>query len=239
MKKNFSEIRNSLPTPVFDEHPEFIELYWKAWELAWDHVKDIPGMPQTPYMDEGFCDTDIWIWDSCFMSLYCKYASELFPGYQTLENFYTVLHGNGELPEIIAENVPVDGPIKAGEKARIKIHIADNPPLFAWAEYENAKISGNLEHIKDLLLKKRYLQKHYDFLETITAGTRIDGVRTMVYWEKFDCGYRWEGGKSGMDNTPRGRQGESAHKNRPATRDLLPAGSGCKNDQFAFPYPER
>ena len=221
MKKNFSEIRDSLPTPIFDEHPEFIELYWKAWELAWDHVKDIPGMPQTPYMDEGFCDTDIWIWDSCFMSLYCKYASELFPGYQTLENFYTVLHGDGELPEIIAENVPVDGPIKAGEKARIKIHIADNPPLFAWAEYENAKISGNLEHIKDLLLKKRYLQKHYDFLENITAGTRIDGVRTMVYWEKFDCGYRWEGGKSGMDNTPRGRQGESAHKNRPATRDLL------------------
>lgn len=32
-----------------------------AWELAREHVKEIDGMPQNPYMDEGFCDTQIWI----------------------------------------------------------------------------------------------------------------------------------------------------------------------------------
>ncbi len=234
MKKLFSEIKSALPVPIFDEHPEFIELYWKAWELAWDHVKDIPGMPQTPYMDEGFCDTDIWIWDTCFMALYCKYApAELYPGYQSLQNFYSVLHDNGQLPEIIAQNVPIDGPIKAGEKARIRIHIADNPPLFAWAEYENAKISGNLDHIRKLLLEKRYLQKHYDFLETTPAGSVIPGVKVKTHWEKADLGYRWEGGVSGMDNTPRGRSGKTSDKQRPATRDLLWIDAICQQAMAA------
>ncbi len=234
MKKSFSEIRSALPEPLFDEHPEFAELYWKAWELAWDHVKDIPGMPQTPYMDEGFCDTDIWIWDTCFMALYCKYAPvELFPGYKSLQNFYSVLHDGGQLPEIIVKNVPIDGPIKAGETARIKIHIADNPPLFAWAEYENAKISGNLEHIKQLVLEKQYLQKHYEMLENNTAGTIYPGTRVKTYWEKAPLGYRWEGGVSGMDNTPRGRSGNTSDVQRPATRDLLWIDAICQQAMAA------
>ena len=234
MKQDFSAIRNALPSPVFDEHPEFIDLYWKAWDLAWDHVKEIPGMPQSPYMDEGFCDTDIWIWDTCFMALYCKYAPvELYPGYPSLKNFYSVIHDNGQLPEIIAQNVPIDGPIKVGEKARIRIHIADNPPLFAWAEYENAKISGNIAHIKELLLEKCYLQKHYDFLENLRAGSAIPGVKVKTYWEKDELGYHWEGGVSGMDNTPRGRTGATSEKARPATGELLWIDAICQQAMSA------
>ncbi len=234
MKKDFSEIRSTLPEPLFDEYPGFIDLYWKAWELAWDHVKEIPGMPQTPYMDEGFCDTDIWIWDTCFMALYCKYAPvELYPGYKSLQNFYSVIHDGAELPEIIAQNVPLDGPVKAGEKAGIKIHIADNPPLFAWAEYENAKITGNTGHIKSLLLEKRYLQKHYELLENLSAGTEIPGVRNKTYWKKTALGYHWEGGVSGMDNSPRGRSGKTSTAQRPATGDLLWIDAICQQAMAA------
>ena len=78
------------------------------------------------------------------MVQFCRYAADIFPGIQTLDNFYRVIHD--------------------GESIVLKVHIVDNPPLFAWAEYENAKISGNLKHIRKLLLEKRYLQKHYDFL---------------------------------------------------------------------------
>ena len=92
MEKNFraSDWEKYLPIPVCEEHPEYEAFYKRAWSLAHDHVRDIPGMPQTPYMDEAFCDTQVWIWDTCFMTLFCKYAQEVFPGIETLNNFYTV-----------------------------------------------------------------------------------------------------------------------------------------------------
>ena len=93
--------KQHLHRPLWEEHPEYEEFYWKAWELAHDHIKDIEGMPRTPYMDEAFCDTQIWIWDTCFMSLFCKYAPRIFPGVESLENFYGVLHGGKKLAKII------------------------------------------------------------------------------------------------------------------------------------------
>ena len=77
MKKNFktSDWKEYLPEIVCDEFPEYIEFYNKTWELARDHVKEIDGMPQSPYMDEAFCDTQVWIWDSCFMAMFCKLYS--------------------------------------------------------------------------------------------------------------------------------------------------------------------
>ena len=66
MTRNFGceNWREFIPLPVYDEKPEYIDFYIKAWELAFEHIKHVPGMPQTPYMDEAFCDTQIWIWDS-------------------------------------------------------------------------------------------------------------------------------------------------------------------------------
>ena len=109
MRKEFSidaEWRSQVPEPVFDERPEYNRLYERTWELAHDHLLDLPGMPQTPYMDEAFCDVRIWIWDSCFMSLFCKYAPNCFPGVETLNNFYLPLYGGGRLPQVIARNAP-------------------------------------------------------------------------------------------------------------------------------------
>ena len=72
--KNFDianpDWKQEIPVPVFEEKPEYLDLYWKAWDLARAHVKDIPGMPQNPYMDEAFIETDIWIWDTCFMMFF-------------------------------------------------------------------------------------------------------------------------------------------------------------------------
>jgi hypothetical protein len=113
-------------------------------------------MSQNPYMDEAFCDTQVWIWDSCFMSLFTKYAREAFPGVETLNNFYEVLYGGKHLPKILpTENEPDWTGAIPGEPYEIKVHIADNPPLFAWAEYENAMMSGDTDYIKELLAEAK------------------------------------------------------------------------------------
>ena len=224
MKKifNASNWREYIPQPICEEFPEYSEFYNKTWDLARDHVREIKGMPQSPYMDEALCDTQIWIWDSCFMSLFCKYAQEVFPGIETFYNFYEPLYNGKLLPEIIAtENEPWWTGAKPNQPFRIKMHIADNPPLFAWAEYENALFHGDKEYLKELLYEKQTLQRHYDWLENLKEKTRISGVHCGTHWIKEKDGYKWEGGASGMDNTPRGRTQIPAEKERPNNPDTL------------------
>ncbi len=224
MKKNFHDRdwRSRLPLPVCEEHPEYEEFYKKAWELAHEHIRDVLGMPQTPYMDEAFCDTQIWIWDTCFMSMFCKFAQDVFPGVESLRNFYEPLHNGRALPEIVpTENEPSWINAPAGVPYPIQIHIADNPPLFAWSEYENALIHGDREYLKTLLYHDKFLQKHYDWFENLTEIQSIHGVFAESRLCRERDGYRWEGGRSGMDNTPRGRKGTQCRRARPNNPDLL------------------
>ena len=38
--------RALIPQPVFDAEPGYVELYWKAWELAYAHVIWKKGLVQ-------------------------------------------------------------------------------------------------------------------------------------------------------------------------------------------------
>ena len=224
LKKNFtaSDWKRYLPRPICEEYPEYEELYDKAWELARAHVRDIPGMPQNPYMDEAFCDTQVWVWDTCFMSMFCKFAQAVFPGVETFRNFYEVIHCGRCLPSITpTENEPFWTGAIAGVPKNIEVHIADNPPLFAWCEYENALIHGERAYLQDLLYHQKYLQKHYDWIENLTEQQTLRGVHAPTCLIHVRDGYHWEGGRSGMDNTPRGRKGKTAQRERPKNADML------------------
>lgn len=227
MEKKFGapDWKSYIPVPVWKEHSEYLEFYNKAWELAFDHIKSIPGMPQNPYMDEAFCDTQIWIWDTCFMTLFCKYAREIFPGVESFKNFYAVLNEKKSLPEVIpTENEPSWTYAVPGEPYAIKLHIADNPPLLAWAEYENALMSGDKEYLKNLLYNEKALQNHYEWFENLKGNldgsVSLENVHCPICLIAEENGYKWEGGRSGMDNTPRGRKGETAPEERPNNPDM-------------------
>ena len=223
-KKDFSckDRVKHVPEVIYDAEKGYEELYRKAWELVDAHVMDIEGMPHSPYMDEAFCRTQIWIWDTCFMSLFCKYAPDYFPGVESLHNFYDVMYGEKSLPEVF---VPEDEPSwtlnTPGTMGRIKIHIADNPPLFAWSEYENFLFTGDKEHIETLLYKEQYLQKHYFWLENLKETFTAPWLRIPTKWCNCSIGYSWEGGCSGMDNSPRGRLDVPCKGFRPGTPDNL------------------
>ncbi len=224
MEKKFgcSDWQEYIPIPICDDNPAYLDFYKKAWEIAYAHIKNIEGMPQNPYMDEAFCDTQVWIWDTCFMSLFCKYAREVFPGVETLNNFYEVLYNGKHLPKVIPTKAEPEWTHAVfGEPYEIKVHIADNPPLFAWAEYENALMSGDAQYIKKLLYERKFLQKHYEWIENLFKPCRPDGVMHETYLISEKNGYRWEGGRSGMDNTPRGRIGKHAYEPRPNNPDML------------------
>ena len=175
-----------VPTPVFDQNPGYVELYWKAWEMAYDHVVEDPGVPHSPYMDEVCYDNVIWIWDSCFMTLFNRYAAEdYFPGVANLNNIYMPLYDNANTTQ--------------------SIWFADNPNLLAWVEWENYLMSGDVEHVKWLINEKQYLQKHYQMMETSKPGDSIPHSSHRIAHERTPYGYTGSNQIVGMDNSPRGR----------------------------------
>lgn len=180
--------RALIPQPVFDAEPGYVELYWKAWELAYAHVKWQKGLVQPLYMDEGLWDDTIWIWDSEFMVMFCKYAPKLFPGIQTLDNFYyTMLEDSG---------------------SSLRIQHPDNPPFFTWVENDYYKITGDRDHIRELLLDKKFPQRYWDLFPTLSPECKLQFDHYPIALKYKGIGYEWSGISSGMDNTPRTRAGK-------------------------------
>ena len=175
---------SQVPEPVLEDFPGFIKLYWKAWEYARNHVYQRADVPQSPYMDEALHPDTIWIWDTCFMTFYCKYAPQYFPGIESLNNFYLSLYD--------------------GVDTSLKIQHVDNPPLFAWAEWEYFKFTGDVKRLKWVLLEGKYLQKHFNFIKNGKRFRRHGVGRIPRLAKKRELGYQWAGTPSGMDNTPRG-----------------------------------
>ena len=179
--------RSLVPEVIYEENPELVELYYAAWQSAWTHIFSTRGAPVSPYMNEGIRCHKIWIWDTCFMVQFCRYAAGIFPGIQSLDNFYRVMHD--------------------GENMVLKVHIPDNPPLFAWTEFEYFKHTGDVERVKRILLDKKYLQRHYQWLNECKAGVLYDYATSVTAAEFVQGkGFKWSGAKAGMDNTPRGNE---------------------------------
>lgn len=94
----FQDLQPRLPAPIDDAHPLWVKTYWKAWELAIQHVQQpAPGSGfVSQYFDAAFSD-NVYLWDSSFMTLFCTVAEPLVPCISTLDNFYARQHPDGEI----------------------------------------------------------------------------------------------------------------------------------------------
>ncbi len=185
--------QTEIPRVVFPDK-ELVDLYEKTWEIAADRVRTGPeGLPASPYLDENCYDDQIWIWDACFMVMFSRYAPAAYPGKQTLYDFYL--------------------PIHEGTPTPLRIHLRDNPPLFAWIEYNNYIFSADREHIDDVLIERKFLQRHFDYFNNLELGNRQpelspNPIFTIPHKDADGRikGFVWTSqGASGMDNSPRGR----------------------------------
>ncbi len=191
-KKNYSPLiipafktsKDKLPSPILDDNKEYIELYWKAWELAFKHFKKPPqGSPfVSDFIDEAFSHS-VFQWDTIFMIMFARYAHFIFPSIQSLDNFYCRQYENGYICREIQEEDGQDYVYEGRE------HTV-NPPLFSWAELENVKVSGDFSRIKLVL---PVLEKYAEWLEKFR---KKENTKHNLYWQT--------GLGSGMDNTPRG-----------------------------------
>jgi glycogen debranching enzyme len=102
-------MRDSLPSPIYDEEPELVQVYWKAWELAFRHFhQPLPGSGfPAQFIDAAF-NQNIFLWDTAFMTMFCNLAYGLVPGIRSLDNFYAKQHESGEICREINRTTGVD-----------------------------------------------------------------------------------------------------------------------------------
>lgn len=186
-----------LPQPVVADHPEWVALYGKAWELAARSIRR--GKQGSAYMDAAW-DRDLnyqWVWDTCFMALYCRYGAGQYPGVESLDNFYRLQRDDGYISMTYSMDT-------GQEPWTDRL----NPPLFAWAEWEHYRSTddasrleracGHIEKLMDWIEKNRRTAPHRRrrAVDGPKAGVGQSTDNFQLYW--FD-----DGGSSGMDDSPR------------------------------------
>lgn len=184
---------DGLPQPVAEEHPEWIHVHRRAWELAHRHIRHRPGLAAPWHMDEACMPDRLWQWDTCFMALYTAYANDLFPGIESLDNFYSWQRNDGFIGMTYFTR---NGRLAYGERC--------NPPLFAWVEWEYYLRTGDDSRFRRVL---PHLVRYFDWLK----ANRRRGPIHRPHEEKSpdlqlrQGGLYWETccGAAGCDNSPR------------------------------------
>jgi hypothetical protein len=168
----FAQTKDKLPAPIYDEDPRCVAMYWKTWELAFKnfHAPAAGSGFVSQFIDAAF-NQNIFLWDSCFMTMFCNYGHPLVPGIGTLDNFYAKQHADGEICREIVRATGQDfGPWVNSEHKSLLSRWGDlggkgfsvkyvgreapqpppcltldsmNHPLMAWAELESVRITGD------------------------------------------------------------------------------------------------
>ncbi len=176
--------KEKLPQPIFEGREDWIDLYYKAWEIAFENVDYVNKEGWKPILT---CMPGVgvtWQWDSCFMTFITNYSNGTFSAFNNLDNLYRLRDkesGYISMAYRIQEEVPAYG-------ERI------NPPLYAWVEWEHYLISGDSSRFEAVLPA---IEGLYNFIEN--NRRRGEG---LYYFE--------DTGSSGMDNSP--RSGFAAYK---------------------------
>jgi len=178
--KNFHESKDLLPAPHWEGHDDAIACYWKTWELAFRNLTRVHtgnGFV-SPYIDTAFNDC-LFMWDSAFILMFCRYGKRAFDFQRTLDNFYAKQHPDGFISRELQE---WDG--------QDRFHrfdpVSTGPDVLGWCEWEHylnfADKARLVEVFPPLFAYHRWMRKH---------RTWPDGS----YWST--------GWGCGMDNQPR------------------------------------
>lgn len=187
----YADIAGRLPRPVLTDNPDWVKMYYKAWEIGFGHIKaPAAGSPLVSnFYDEAF-DSHIFQWDMLFMTIFGRYAAHVFPGVESLDNFYCRQHESGCITRCLTEDTGEDN----GDEDSDNII---NPPLFAWAEMQNYRFTADKQRLRRVF---PVLTKYEAFVD---LKRNCNDTPHKLYWNN--------GQASGMDNLPRDTGRENLH----------------------------
>ncbi|MDR2671497.1 MAG: carbohydrate-binding protein [Oscillospiraceae bacterium] len=191
---------SDLPKVRFTEHPEWEEIYNATWQIHKSNIKRAGvGMnPEQPYFVDAAFSEYIYAWDTLFMMMFDKWGMNQFPVLTSLDNFYmnqydTDDESDGYISREINATTGSDrwsptGGFNGLGYADIR---STNPPLWAWAEWENYMIHGDVSRFDKVIKGKTVFERlvaHYNFIE------RVKKLENGLYGKQNGYG-------NGLDNT--------------------------------------
>lgn len=179
----------NLPEVIADDHPEWTAMANKAWQLAF---KNLRQPEQTSDFIANFIDpafnANTFMWDSCFMSMFGRYARREFDFMGTLDNFYAKQHDDGFICREI--NTFSGKDLFQSHDPR-----STGPNLLAWTEWLDYQYSQNMDRLRDVF------------------PVLIAYHRWWKDWRTHPDGSYWTSGwASGMDNQTRVPHSEYHHR---------------------------
>ncbi len=188
----FAQTKDKLPQPIFDEEPAYVDCYWKTWELAFRSFRQ-PGPQSTfpsNYIDEAFNEA-LFLWDTAFMTMFCRYGHPHVPGIQSLDNFYASQMPDGEIVREISE---VDGSPRVNWAKPGTPHSL-NHPILAWAELESFQITNDKGRLAEVYPPLCAYYRAYDKIKDDPSGFYLGS------WASMDNSPRVEGMFCSIDTT--------------------------------------
>ena len=163
----FADARDKLPSPIYDENPLYVRMYWKAWELAFrNYYEPRPGSGFVSQFIDAAFNQNIFLWDTCFLTMFSNFGHPLVPGIGSLDNFYAKQYQDGEICREIDRTTGRDyvewsnrerkdlfsrwsgfsvnyvGRDVPSPRLRLTLD-ALNHPILAWAELESIRVTGD------------------------------------------------------------------------------------------------
>ncbi len=180
----YDEIRDLLPKPVWEGHPDALACYDYAWKIAFRNLRkaDKKAGFVSDFIDTAF-NGYLFMWDSSFIMMFGKYASRIFDFQKTLDNFYAHQHVDGFICREICETEP-------GEQWERFDPCSTGPNVLPWAEWVYYCSTGDRER----------LSRVFDPLMGYHNWMRL--------YRSWPDGTYWSSGWGcGMDNLPRIQEG--------------------------------
>ena len=190
-----------LPKVHFANHPEWEEVYDATWQIHKSNIMKIPAAtnPEEPYFVDAAFSGAIYAWDTLFMMMFDKWGMNQFPTLTSLDNFYyhqidkPGQEDDGYIPREITRATGID--VWAPDGALRGIGYQDsrsmNPPLWAWAEWDQYMIHGDTSRFSKIINGKTIYERlvaHFDFIE------RYKKIASGLYGKTNGYG-------NGLDNT--------------------------------------
>lgn len=177
---DFAQARMRLPAPIYDERPDFVDGYWKAWEMAFRHWrKPAPGGPfVADFIDEGFNES-VFLFDTSFVTMFAGYGRPCAPGIEALDNFYAVQMEDGEIVRQVTEEKGL--PVLLAEPGSAA---SLNHPIAGWAEREAFRFTADRGRLKRVFDP---LRRYYE------SFAKVRDAESGLYIASF----------ASMDNSPR------------------------------------
>jgi hypothetical protein len=134
---SFADSRPHLPEPILPDHPHWLEMYWRAWEMAWTNLRRPRAASALPanYLKPA-ANSHLSLWETAFTVQFGLYGRHAFPFITALDNFYAAQHDDGLIHGLLdAETgrgvLPPFDPNGAA------------PLVAAWAEWRYFRMSGD------------------------------------------------------------------------------------------------